>query len=65
MTLDEKVERVAEKLQQYWQGGGGPHTRPWNNGTQKDCVNGFPGQAKFFRELARIALREAEECGDQ
>jgi hypothetical protein len=50
------VECLAEKLQQYWQGGGHAYTRPWNNGTDKDCVHGLPGQAEFFRQLARIAI---------
>lgn len=50
------VERLAEKLQQHWQGGGHAYTRPWDNGTDKDCVHGLPGQADFFRQLARIAV---------
>src|SRR5258707_9672117 len=44
------VEALAEKLQQHWQGGGHAYTRPWNNGTDKDCVHGLPGQADLRSE---------------
>jgi hypothetical protein len=55
-SYPEGVEALAEKLQQHWQGGGHAYTRPWNNGTEKDCVHGLPGQAEFFRQLALIAI---------
>ncbi len=56
--MSDTVERLAEKFQQHWQGGGHAYTRPWNNGTDKDCVHGLPGQAEFFRQLARIAIQD-------
>jgi hypothetical protein len=55
-SYPDNVEALAEKLQQHWQGGGHAYTRPWDNGTEKDCVHGLPGQAEFFRQLARIAI---------
>jgi hypothetical protein len=58
------IEALAEKFQQHWQGGGHAYTRPWNNGTDKDCVHGLPRQADFFRQLARIAIPgEPQEVG--
>ena len=58
-------EAIAEKLQQHWQGGGHAYTRPWNNDTDKDCVHGLPGQAEFFRQLARIAISGVAQCSQE
>lgn len=49
-----QVEAVAKAMHDFWQGGGHSASRAWEITVEK-----LPGQARYFRELAGVALEAA------